>query len=109
MLVWTSKPYRKPKRLKSWQLTLQLRKEGANRFFELSTDYSHRSGNPLPLAFVLDGRILTAPVFVEPIAGGTAQITGSYTQEEARTLATVVMNPLPFRLEIVSEEVLPPG
>jgi preprotein translocase subunit SecD len=42
------------------------------------------------LAIILDGNIYSAPVIQERIAGGNAQITGSYSMEEAKDLAIVL-------------------
>jgi hypothetical protein len=39
------------------------------------------------LAIVLDGKVYSAPVIRSEIPGGMAQITGSFTEEEARKLA----------------------
>lgn len=42
------------------------------------------------LAIILDGNVYSAPVIQERISGGDAQITGSFTMEEARDLAIVL-------------------
>ncbi|MGO9015234.1 MAG: protein translocase subunit SecD [Dissulfurispiraceae bacterium] len=42
------------------------------------------------LAIILDGNVYSAPVIQEKISGGNAQITGSFTMEEARDLAIVL-------------------
>lgn len=39
-----------------------------------------------PLAVILDGQILSAPVIQQEISGGQAQITGSFTADEAKKL-----------------------
>jgi preprotein translocase subunit SecD len=56
------------------------------------------------LAIVLDGKIQSAPRINEEIAGGEAQITGSFTPEEASELALVLRSgalPAPI---IINEE-----
>ena len=53
------------------------------------------------LAIVLDGKVLSAPVILEPILGGTVQISGSFTYGEARQLAITLWSgalPVPFEL-----------
>jgi preprotein translocase subunit SecD len=35
-----------------------------------------------PFAIILDGKVLSAPNINEPILGGSAQISGSFTPEE---------------------------
>lgn len=42
------------------------------------------------LAIILDGNVYSAPVIRERIAGGNAQITGSFSMEEAKDLAIVL-------------------
>lgn len=42
------------------------------------------------LAIILDGNVYSAPVIQEKISGGNAQITGSFSMEEARDLAIVL-------------------
>ena len=92
-----------------WQLVLKLKAEGARRFYELSREHEIRTGSGLPLAIILDGEILSAPVFNEPIAGGTAVISGDFTELEARSIASSMMTPIPVPLTILSMEELPPA
>jgi preprotein translocase subunit SecD len=42
------------------------------------------------LAIILDGNVYSAPVIQERIGGGNAQITGSFTMDEAKDLAIVL-------------------
>ncbi len=53
------------------------------------------------LAIVLDGVVHSAPVIQERISGGNAQITGSFTMDEARDLAIILRGgelPAPVRI-----------
>lgn len=53
------------------------------------------------LAIILDNNIYSAPVIQERIAGGNAQITGTFTMEEAKDLAIVLRSgslPAPLRM-----------
>src|SRR5919109_720844 len=57
------------------------------------------------LAIVLDNSVYSAPVIRERIAGGQAQITGSFTIEEASDLAIILRAgalPAPVRIEYES-------
>jgi SecD/SecF fusion protein len=55
-------------------------------------------------AVVLDGEVLTAPVIQQAIPGGQGQITGSFTVEEAQTLAVLLTSgALPASLEVIEE------
>ena len=54
------------------------------------------------LAIILDGVVRSAPVIKERIGGGKAQITGSYTSEEAADLAIVLRaGALPASVRVV--------
>jgi SecD/SecF fusion protein len=60
------------------------------------------------MAIVLDGQVISAPGFSEPIPGGTARITGDFTAEQALALATSMKNPLRTVPEIEHEDYFPP-
>jgi preprotein translocase subunit SecD len=53
-----------------------------------------------PLPFVLDGKVLMAPIVTDPIIDGIAQITGSFTLTEAEMIAKRISGkpPLPDSL-----------
>jgi preprotein translocase subunit SecD len=61
------------------------------------------------LALILNGELLAAPVIREPIAGGAARLSGSYSIEEAERLVEIVCHLaiLPA-LHIVEERVIDP-
>ncbi|HAR99158.1 MAG TPA: protein translocase subunit SecD [Syntrophus sp. (in: bacteria)] len=62
------------------------------------------------LAIVLDGVVHSAPVIQERIAGGNAQITGSFTMDEARDLAIVLRaGALPAPVKILEERTVGPS
>jgi len=61
------------------------------------------------LAIVLDGKCYSAPVIQDKIAGGKAQITGSFTQDEARDLAIVLRaGALPAPVSILEQRTVGP-
>ena len=95
--------------LNRWQINLSLNGDGAKRFYELSKEHNKRD-NPkgLPFAIVLDDKVISYPVFNEPIAGGNAQITGDFSEAEARGLAAAMQNPLQAPMEVMFKEVFPP-
>jgi preprotein translocase subunit SecD len=39
------------------------------------------------VAILIDGRVFSAPVIREPILGGSAQVSGHFSPEEAREIA----------------------
>ncbi|MGH6915818.1 MAG: protein translocase subunit SecD, partial [Geminicoccales bacterium] len=56
------------------------------------------------LAIVLDGKVLSAPVIQEPILGGSGQISGRFTVEEAKDLAALLRaGALPAPLNVIEE------
>jgi SecD/SecF fusion protein len=57
-----------------------------------------------PFAIVLDGKVLSAPVIREPIIGGSGQISGSFTVQEAGTLSALLRaGALPAKLTVIEE------
>lgn len=62
-----------------------------------------------PLAIVLDGKVLTAPVIRSVIAGGAGEISGSFTPAEAKDLALLLRaGALPVPLNVLEERTVGP-
>jgi preprotein translocase subunit SecD len=62
------------------------------------------------LAIILDGAVYSAPVIQERISGGEAQITGSFTMDEAKDLAIVLRaGALPAPVNILEERTVGPS
>lgn len=79
-------------------------REGAELFAEVTSNNVGRQ-----LAIFLDGRLLSSPVIQQSIVGGTAQITGNFTPEEARTLVRDLnLGALPVPIELVSTQTIGP-
>ena len=93
-----------------FKINLRFSTEGSKRFAEVTreiADYSRQlaqqSGNSnasARLAIVLDGKLYSAPGVKNEIAGGSAEISGSFTQREAFELSNVLNNPLDLPLQI---------
>lgn len=78
---------------------------GTRLFAKLSSENVGRQ-----FAIVLDGQVLSAPVFREAILGGRAQITGSFTVQESQDLATLLnAGALPAPVKIVEERTVGPS
>jgi preprotein translocase subunit SecD len=61
-------------------------------------------------AIVLDDKVISAPVIREPITGGSGQISGNFTLEEANSVAMMLRaGSLPGHLAIVEQQVIQPG
>ncbi|MFM1917346.1 MAG: protein translocase subunit SecD [Actinomycetota bacterium] len=91
-----------------WLVSLNFDSEGAGALADASTTLSALPDCGLgaspcnAFAIVLDGVVVSAPRFNEPIIGGQAQIEGDFTIEEARDLANVLKyGALPVTLEAV--------
>ena len=60
-------------------------------------------------AMVLDGQVLSAPSINEPILGGSAQISGSFTVASANALAISLRSgALPVKMTVVEERTVTP-
>jgi preprotein translocase subunit SecD len=78
--------------------------EGARIFEQVTGDNAGRQ-----LAIVLDNVVRSAPRINERIAGGSAQITGSFTMEEARDLAIALRSgALPAPVHIAEKRIVGP-
>ncbi|QOG16713.1 SecDF P1 head subdomain-containing protein [Bradyrhizobium sp. SEMIA] len=63
-----------------------------------------------PFAIVLDGKVISAPVIREPITGGSGQISGNFTLEEASSVAMLLRaGALPGHLALVGQQVVQPA
>ncbi|WP_409188127.1 SecDF P1 head subdomain-containing protein [Bradyrhizobium sp. RDM4] len=62
-----------------------------------------------PFAIVLDDKVISAPVIREPITGGSVQISGNFTMEEANSVAMLLhAGALPGRLALVEQQIVQP-
>jgi protein-export membrane protein SecD len=83
-------------------VTFRFNSAGAKIFGKLSSENVGR-----PFAVVLDNKVITAPVIQTPILDGSGQITGSFSVEEANSLATNLRSgALPAKLSIVEQRVV---
>ncbi len=86
-------------------VSLTFNARGARLFEEIT-----RKGVGRQLAIVLDDIVQSAPVIQEPISGGNAQITGSFSAEEAHDLAIVLRaGALPAPVEVVQNMTVGPS
>jgi protein-export membrane protein SecD len=86
-------------------VTFRFNLRGAQKFGQVTTENVGR-----PFAIVLDGKVISAPVIRSPITGGTGQITGNFTSEEANSLAILLRaGALPAKLTVVEERTVGPG
>ena len=80
-------------------VTFRFDSAGAKRFGRVTQD-----NVGLPFAIVLDNKVITAPVIREPILGGTGQISGNFSVQEANDLAILLRSgALPAKLSVIEE------
>jgi len=85
-------------------VSIEFNTKGARIFDQITSENIHKR-----LAIVLDGKVYSAPVIQDRISGGRAQITGSFSTEEARDLAIVLRaGALPAPVNIVEERTVGP-
>ncbi|MDT8376571.1 MAG: protein translocase subunit SecD [Mariprofundaceae bacterium] len=92
-------------RYNEYAVTLKFNNKGARKFDKLTTAHVGER-----FAIILEGVVQSAPVIRERIAGGTAQITGSFTSQDARDLAIVLRaGALPAPVKVVEERSIGPS
>lgn len=80
-------------------ISIQFTSDGGTKFAEIT---GRNVGKALPI--VLDDQIISAPTVSDKITGGQAQITGSFTIDEAKQLAIQLnAGALPVPVNLVSE------
>ncbi len=86
-------------------VSIEFDKGGSNLFGKITKDNVKKR-----LAIVLDNNVYSAPVIQEEISGGRAQITGSFTTEEAHDLAIVLRaGALPAPVKILENRTVGPS
>ncbi len=86
-------------------VSLSFNADGAKRFEEVTAANVKKR-----LAIILDNTVYSAPVIQERIAGGNAQITGSFTMEEAKDLSIVLKaGALPAPLKMLQNVTVGPS
>ena len=83
----------------SFYVSMNFTDEGSKKFGDLTAKISEANNRGVgQLAIVLDGQLQSAPTVKEAIRSTSAQITGSFSREEALELSSVLNNPLEFPL-----------
>jgi len=86
-------------------VTFKFNSVGARKFGQATQQNVNR-----PFAIVLDNEVISAPVIREPILGGSGQISGNFTIEQANDLAILLRaGALPAPLTIIEERTVGAG
>lgn len=85
-------------------VSITFNQQGGAKFAKLTTENVGK-----PFAIILDDKVLSAPNINEPILGGSAQISGSFTTDSANALAISLRSgALPVDLTVVEERTVGP-
>ena len=86
-------------------VALEFNNRGASNFERITGEHIKKR-----MAIVLDGKVYSAPVIQDRIAGGKASITGNFTTEEAQDLAIVLRaGSLPTPVSVLEERTVGPS
>ncbi|GAA2437203.1 protein translocase subunit SecD [Streptomyces macrosporus] len=77
-------------RAQGWIVTMEFDKDGAEKFADVTEELSTQTEPRNQFAIVLDGEVVSAPRVSERLGGGSAEISGSFTQQSAEELANVL-------------------
>ena len=80
-------------------VTFRFSADGARRFAQVTQENVGK-----PFAIVFDNEVLSAPIIREPILGGTGQISGSMTVQDASDMALMLRaGELPGKLTLIEQ------
>ncbi|WP_199788617.1 protein translocase subunit SecD [Streptomyces sp. 351MFTsu5.1] len=88
-----------------WQVTMTFNSKGASKFADITGKLAQNTQPLNEFGIVLDGQVVSSPTVSSSITGGNAQISGSFTQEEAQSLANMLSYgalPLSFKEQSVT-------
>ncbi len=85
-------------------VSLEFKPEGKEQFGKITEANVGRR-----MAIVLDNEVRSAPVIRQAIYAGSAEISGSFTPQEAEELASVLENPLETPVKIIEERAVDPS
>jgi preprotein translocase subunit SecD len=85
----------------SWVVNLSFNSAGSSAFEKATGVLATRSDPQNRFAIVLDGKVISAPSVKSAIAGGQAEISGSFNQQSATELANILKyGALPLAFEV---------
>ncbi|WP_206739377.1 protein translocase subunit SecD [Streptomyces sp. L2] len=88
-----------------WQVQMTFTGTGSKKFADITGQLAQKQGVQTEFGIVLDGDVVSSPTVHESITGGQAEISGSFTQAEAQSLANVLSYgalPLSFQKETIT-------
>ncbi|MER8009093.1 protein translocase subunit SecD [Streptomyces sp. NPDC094149] len=88
-----------------WTVTMEFTSKGAKKFGDITGQLAKNQPPQNQFAIVLDGNVVSDPRVSEALTGGSAEITGSFSQQEAQGLANMLSYgalPLSFKEQSVT-------
>ncbi|MET9451046.1 protein translocase subunit SecD [Streptomyces cinerochromogenes] len=88
-----------------WQVQMTFTGSGSKKFADITGQLAQKGDPQNQFGIVLDGDVVSSPVVHEAITGGQAEISGSFKQEEAQSLANMLSYgalPLSFQEQSVT-------
>ena len=88
-----------------WEVAITMNKEGADKFGKVSVRLFGQQQPLNQFAFVLDGRVLSAPTMNAQILDGRPAISGNFTKDSSKVLADQLkFGALPIGFTVQSQE-----
>ncbi len=89
-------------------VSLSMDNKGAKIWGDMTTKAAN--DNNREIAITLDDEVVSSPRVNEPILGGSSQISGNFTIDEAKDLSNILqVGKLPAKTKIVSDQIIGPS
>ena len=88
-----------------WTVTMEFTGKGSKKFGDITGRLAKNQPPQNQFAIVLDGNVVSDPSVNQALTGGNAEITGSFSQQEAQSLANMLSYgalPLTFKEDSVT-------
>ncbi len=88
-----------------WTVTMEFTSKGAKKFADITGKLAQNQSPQNQFAIVLDGNVVSDPYVSQALTGGSAEISGRFTQQEAQSLANMLSYgalPLTFKEDSVT-------
>ncbi|WP_193433593.1 protein translocase subunit SecD [Streptomyces fodineus] len=88
-----------------WQVVMNFTSSGSKKFADVTGQLAKNQTPQNEFAIVLDGEVVSSPFVQQAITGGQAEISGSFTQQDAQGLANMLSYgalPLSFQEQSVT-------
>ncbi|MDQ0785933.1 protein translocase subunit SecD [Streptomyces sp. B3I8] len=73
-----------------WQVQMTFTGSGSKKFADITGQLAQKQSPQNEFGIVLDGEVVSSPFVQQSITGGNAEISGSFSQEEAQSLSNML-------------------